>query len=101
MSQARFHGDRPVAPLPPSGPKPRPITDDGDLRPDAYDALTDLFLSEVAAAPPAHLGAKLPQAEGGPRTAALSEPCPVRIEGLILGHLPVLASAWVQQYARH
>jgi hypothetical protein len=32
-----------------------------------------------------------------------SEPAsqPVRVEGLILGHLPVLGAAWVGQYAKH
>lgn len=35
--------------------------------------------------------------------AAQSAPSPAstRIEGLVLGHLPVLASAWAVQYARH
>jgi hypothetical protein len=63
---------------------------------DPYDALADLFLGEPGgpAIPPRRvrhepIAAPAPQPAAGPR-----------IEGLILGHLPVMASAWVQQYAR-
>ena len=59
-----------------------------------YDTLAELFLGDdrAAAEPDA-------PAPGRPRPAP--EPGPGPIEGLVLGHLPVLASAWVQQYARH
>src|SRR5262245_60178627 len=59
---------------------------------DEYDALTDLFLGEAPAARPAP----------APHPAtSLAEPAPaVCVEALVLGHLPVLASAWATQYAR-
>lgn len=50
---------------------------------EVYDALADLFLGEAD------------EIESEPTTR------PLRTEGLILGHLPVFASAWVTQYARH
>ncbi len=54
-----------------------------------YDALADLFLGD--------------EARPAPSAAPVPNPTPVRptLEGLILGHLPVLAAAWVMQYARH
>lgn len=87
-----------------------------------YDALADLFLAGDSGTP----GLKLVGAEtharpgvttlsvpsvvasGGaspgvtptPATIVESKPSRLRIEGLILGHLPVLAAAWVGQYAR-
>jgi hypothetical protein len=57
---------------------------------DAYDALTDLFLG------PGNGGA----AKGAPAPAAPARQGKAPVEGLILGHLPVMASAWVMQYAR-
>lgn len=63
----------------------------------AYDALTDLFLGDPA---PAAATATTAAPAAAPRAAVSPAEAP-RIEGLILGHLPVLASAWVQQYARH
>jgi hypothetical protein len=69
-----------------------------------YDALADLFLAEDSAAPtPAFKKADVSK-PAAPRPAS-PEPCPARrqiqVEGVIAGHLPVLASAWVTQYARH
>jgi hypothetical protein len=68
--------------------------------PHDYDALAELFLGprgpRPAGAPPA---AAIPRAPSG-------APIPVRnsarilVEGLILGHLPVMGSAWAMQYAR-
>lgn len=73
----------------------------GGRTPDAYDALTDLFLGDgpapapsPAAAPTLSEAASETPSAGGARTS-------VYVEGLILGHLPVLAAAWATQYARH
>ncbi|CAG0954958.1 hypothetical protein PHYC_00411 [Phycisphaerales bacterium] len=66
-----------------------------------YDALTDLFLSDPALAPAGRVSLRIATDEHAAkpleseRTAL--EPT---IEGLILGHLPVLGSAWVTQYAK-
>lgn len=49
-----------------------------------FDALADLFLG------PGEFG--VPRSEGAAR---------VPIEAVVLGHLPVLAPAWVKQYAAH
>jgi hypothetical protein len=58
---------------------------------DAYDALADLFLGESRPGSPA----------GAP---AGSDPRPhpgkAAVELLLLGHLPVIGSAWAMQYAR-
>lgn len=87
-----------------------------------YDALADLFLSHDHAK--AMLGGPKPAAmprasEGGPALRFPREDVapvanglidvappeaatsPLMIEGLILGHLPVLGAAWVGQYAKH
>jgi hypothetical protein len=84
-----------------------------------YDALADLFLSQdharsILGAPRAAATiASVPPiaSEGGPalrfpREATISPPTPnpartPHVEALILGHLPVLAGAWVGQYAKH
>ncbi|HRQ73842.1 MAG TPA: hypothetical protein PLU35_12520 [Phycisphaerales bacterium] len=64
----------------------------------AYDSLADLFLGDGELAPEPMLPAPVAQAPRPGRTA--SNPVP-DIEALILGHLPVLASPWVLQYARN
>ncbi len=90
---------------------------EGDTAPPGeYDALADLFLAGDTGMP----GLKLVGAEThlrpgvttltaagvcgsatpAPVTIVESKPARLRIEGLILGHLPVLAAAWVGQYAR-
>ncbi|MFM9994975.1 MAG: hypothetical protein ACKVU4_04150 [Phycisphaerales bacterium] len=89
---------------------------DGDLTPPRcsdYDALADLFLGEpdgVAAvrraqrtppSPPHRLTVLPSDAQPPSPSEPPTAPAPARIEGLIIGHLPVLASAWVTQYARH
>lgn len=83
--------------FPPSFPESKPIRHpQGGLPPtDEYNALADLFLGEEAAdavplAPPTALPSP---------TTSDAQHAP--IEGLIVGHLPVLSAAWVQQYARH
>ncbi|MEX2218782.1 MAG: hypothetical protein WD749_08480 [Phycisphaerales bacterium] len=85
-------------------------------RPEAYDALTELFLGEQQAAAPQGRPPVLKLVHGhdwdedDPDTcrgfgAVLGgAPCPApapRIEALLLGNLPVTASPWVMQYARH
>lgn len=78
----------------------RPPGPPGDIEPagpgSVYDALTDLFLGEGAMAPVKAEGAGAPKANVPEQARPAAT-----IEGLILGHLPVLASAWVGQYARH
>lgn len=62
-----------------------------------YDALTDLFLGDGCLAP-------VQGTPRAPRQTPSHEPperAGLMIEALVLGHLPVLASAWVGQYARH
>lgn len=94
---------------PQSPARPRGIGAGADLLdspgPD-YDALADLFLgeSERRAQPgPAPAGARtlLTLVPSDYEDAEEERPEMVDIEGLIIGHLPVLASAWVTQYARH
>lgn len=91
---------------------------------DPFDALAELFLGsgglgpqnalaetplrivntpEAAALPAAKPSSKpeplAPSKAPAPKTTPL--PAPARgVEGLIVGHLPVLASAWVSQYAK-
>jgi hypothetical protein len=68
-----------------------------------YDALTELFLSDGGPAVRAktvnslRLTGVAPSAATPPAAATES----IVIEGLILGHLPVLGAAWVTQYAKH
>lgn len=66
-----------------------------------YDALTDLFLDKSTITSHALLPTVVPappNATSGPERGGPSR-C-VRIEGVVLGNVPVLASAWVTQYAR-
>lgn len=72
---------------------------------DPFDALTDLFLGEVSPnharaprepSPPARPAAARSARE--PSNAGTGVAAPV--ERLILGHLPVMAGAWLSQYAR-
>jgi hypothetical protein len=80
-----------------------------------YDALTDLFLDDGPLGPPKDAARRLTEDRGAtaPRPATpaciavergpsmvAAHPRAV-IEALILGHLPVMGSAWVTQYARH
>lgn len=58
-----------------------------------YDALTDLFLSDAAMAP----ASRARGGEGDAGTQTESTP----VEALIVGHLPVLGTAWVGAYASH
>lgn len=62
---------------------------------DESEALAELFLGNGN---PASASPRSPQRQPTRRPSRSAAP---PIEGLILGHLPVLASAWVQQYARH
>ncbi len=57
-----------------------------------HDALADLFLSETR---------PVLKLAGEPPPPPAPRPVQARIEGLVLGHLPVLAAAWVVQYAKH
>lgn len=77
-----------------------------------YDALTDLFLSDGGPAIKPRTVATLKLAGNGEhRHSSEAQPPhapapsrankPLAIEGLILGHLPVLGAAWVAQYAKH
>lgn len=66
-----------------------PMAQSGD-----YDALTELFLGPSVRTAPAGIRAGEQAAAGAGMEAAIC------IEGLILGHLPVMASAWAMQYAR-
>jgi len=72
------------------------------------DALADLFLGPMdqgGPAPALRLAGGAEPNESGVREPvhpmAPSPEAPGRVEGLMLGHLPVLASAWVRQYACH
>jgi hypothetical protein len=67
---------------------------DMDVAQADYDALADLFLADAY---PALNGAAPTVAPSNSRTPALSP----TLHAVIAGHLPVLASAWVTQYARH
>lgn len=80
---------------------------------EAFDAIAELFLGTAGADDP---GPARPERGPSPepptadldapplprlRTHLDTDPARQQIECLILGHLPVLASAWVGQYARH
>lgn len=68
-----------------------------------YDAIADLFLAEPAGlevGPRLRLAGESP-AETAPAAPAVREAVPIRVEGLLMGHLPVLGGAWVTQYAKH
>lgn len=64
---------------------------------DDFDALADLFLGDDAppASPPTAHTVTMGDRTREPRSDR------VCIEAIVLGHLPVLASAWVRQYADH
>ncbi|HLP83114.1 MAG TPA: hypothetical protein VK157_02090 [Phycisphaerales bacterium] len=82
-----------------------------------YDALADLFLAADAPREPrpvtytaraTHGGPalRLADLQEAPATQPIDEPVPATnaapsVEALVLGHLPVLGSAWVTQYAKH
>lgn len=72
-----------------------------------YDALTELFLGPTPGPgmPRTSGGGGRAPVDGGPqagehRTVPRLSPAAPVMEGLILGHLPVMASAWAMQYAR-
>ncbi len=69
---------------------------DMDVAPADYDALADLFLDNVPVPPTAALNGRC-----GASAASDATSTSLCIEGVIAGHLPVIASAWVTQYARH
>lgn len=72
-----------------------------------YDAIADLFLAEAAtldAVPKLRL-AQEPESSPVP-ASSIAAPSPglagpLCVEGLLMGHLPVLGGAWVTQYAKH
>jgi len=72
----------------------------------AFDDLADLFLGSPVAQPTAgdgavNDGASPADACKPPRPPApLPAPRPVAVEGLVLGHLPMLGSLWAGQYPR-
>ncbi|MEZ6243638.1 MAG: hypothetical protein R3B57_11420 [Phycisphaerales bacterium] len=70
-----------------------------------FDALADLFLGDAPLAPGSPAGDDRPaiRATGtapspAPRPRVVTKPH-ARIEGIMLGHLPVRAGIWVRQYA--
>lgn len=66
-----------------------------------YDALTDLFLDHGALTPESRRPTVVPvPPDLAPKPADGNPDRGVRIEGVVLGNLPVLASAWATQYAR-
>lgn len=90
---------------------------------DEFDALTDLFLGEIRSeSGPSEVSARAPgniarraSAQPAPNAAIVEPAEPVRVvsanvprrqptdtlvECLVIGHVPVLASAWASQYAR-
>lgn len=87
---------------------PVPLAWDTGSRPapgprrEAYDALADLFLGDAEGTKG---GAPLQASRPAPSLRLVKEERPreagpPRVEALIIGHLPILASAWVLQYAR-
>lgn len=112
--------DAPILPPDqPPGPHPFRRGDaDEPARPDPFDALADLFLGpapRAEATSPAplrlvgHAPIEVPAVRPDPQPRPVPrEPDPelepgarTPIEGLVLGHLPVFASAWATQYAKH
>lgn len=71
-----------------------------------FDALTELFLGSGVHAPAPTPGTPLRLAEPGEEAApeyleSPSTESPIRVEALVLGHLPVFGSVWVTPYAKH
>ncbi|MFA6044687.1 MAG: hypothetical protein WC718_06855 [Phycisphaerales bacterium] len=71
-----------------------------------YDAIADLFLAEaatLASTPRLRLAQEPEGTTASPVSRApASKPVgPLLVEGLLMGHLPVLGGAWVTQYAKH
>lgn len=71
----------------------------------AFDDLADLFLGGgmdgSTPPPPSGTSAAHADASDGHVTVAASHACkPLLVEGLVLGHLPMLASLWASQYPR-
>ncbi len=63
--------------------------------PETYDALADLFLADGP------FGAQRTHTDGtSVRAAQPAQRASLTVEALVLGHLPVVASAWASQYAR-
>ncbi len=65
--------------------------DDGGA---GYDALADLFLGDVTPA----MTRSTTTDDGSGDSSSVRR---TRVRGLVIGHLPVMASAWVREYARH
>lgn len=93
------------------------LTESPSAGADAFDALTDLFLGEVTADPipgctnSAVVAPGPAPVQASPQplsTLAVDPPAPVgtdrggpTIELMLLGHLPLMGSAWAGQYVRH
>jgi len=98
--------------LPESTPKPGPklVLTNHDLLDDIpkasnseYDALAALFLENAALSPSAGKTAARPKSTSVASTqgdASPSNRVHTTIEGMIVGHLPVLGAAWISQFAR-
>lgn len=87
---------------PPSRPSPAAAARhrlDGPHESD-FDALTDLFLGERSSAPTPNAAAPAPAAPAEPALRATVRRTSAIVECIVLGHLPVLGSAWAAQYAR-
>ncbi len=76
---------------------PFPISQETD---DPYDALADLFLNDTVPGPEANRPDQPQLHEQDAPSVTTQVVHRPQICGLLLGHLPVLASAWVWQYAR-
>lgn len=66
-----------------------------------FEALTDLFLEDTpppVVAPTAQRVKSADEPHARPRAEVGA---PMRVEALIMGHLPMMAGAWAAQYARH
>lgn len=76
-----------------------------DARDADYDALAELFLGAPGATTPSAAERPAPTTPAAvahaapPRAAANGRPARAEIEALVLGHLPVMSSAWASQYA--
>ncbi len=72
---------------------------------DEFDALADLFLGDTPLAPPGTSQAPPARSTGTDPvparvvSARAEAAAPAKLEGVVLGHLPVRASIWVRQYA--